>query len=198
MHGKATIVVRRKTASFFCSFPLCAVFSCFHTTDCEAYSFRTDGYGIFNVRTNLGVGRRGARQKQVCTRVDSEEHKNCCSPCPARGSNPGSSGLKSDSLATELRHPWRQETMNCHLCIIRFALVTNSRKRSRCYHCWDIIGTVRKYPKCSLIWCSKQAGIWKDETILVSRSWTTKRRTQWLYPTYLPVAHIGSSDSRPI
>ena len=32
-----------------------AVFLCDHTTGCEAYSFMTDGYGIFNVRTNLGA-----------------------------------------------------------------------------------------------------------------------------------------------
>ena len=35
--------------------PLWTVFSCFHTTSYEAYSFTTDGYGIFNVSTNLGV-----------------------------------------------------------------------------------------------------------------------------------------------
>ena len=38
-------------------FFLCAVFSCFHSTGCEAYSFTTDGYGIFNVRKNLGACR---------------------------------------------------------------------------------------------------------------------------------------------
>ena len=32
-----------------------AVFLCDHTTGCEAYSFTTDGYGIFNMRTNLGA-----------------------------------------------------------------------------------------------------------------------------------------------
>ena len=31
------------------------MFSCFQNTDCEAYSFTTDGYGIFNVRTNVGA-----------------------------------------------------------------------------------------------------------------------------------------------
>ena len=29
--------------------------------------------------------------------------KNCLSPCPGRGSNPGSSDLNSDALPTELR-----------------------------------------------------------------------------------------------
>ena len=31
----------------------CAVFSCFHTTGCEAYSFTSDGCGLFNVDPNL-------------------------------------------------------------------------------------------------------------------------------------------------
>ena len=49
--------------SFFCFVFLCffvyfcAVFSCFHATDCEAHSFTNDGYGIFNVRTNVGACR---------------------------------------------------------------------------------------------------------------------------------------------
>ena len=47
--------------------------------------------------------RRGwVRHQQVCTRVDSEGRKNCCSSCPARGSNPGSSDSNSDALTTEL------------------------------------------------------------------------------------------------
>ena len=33
------------------------VCSCAHTTGCEAYSFATDAYGIFNVRTNWGACR---------------------------------------------------------------------------------------------------------------------------------------------
>ena len=67
-----------------------AVFVCDRTTgcECEAYSFTTDGYGIFNVRTNVGAccahegeeggGVRGGwgggagTNKPVCTRVDSE------------------------------------------------------------------------------------------------------------------------------
>ena len=38
-------------------FLLCAVFSGFHTTGCEAYSLATDGFGIFNMRANLGACR---------------------------------------------------------------------------------------------------------------------------------------------
>ena len=82
---------------------MCAVFLCSHTTGCEAYSFATDRYGIFNVRTNLGACRTpftrwGSDTKQVCTRVDSEGQKNGPSPCPTRRSNPGPSDLNSDSL----------------------------------------------------------------------------------------------------
>ena len=44
----------------------------------------------------------------VTITVDSEGHKNCVFPCPARGSNPGSSDLNSDSLiTTEPRPPIR-------------------------------------------------------------------------------------------
>ena len=79
----------------------CAVFSCFHSTFCEACSFTTDGYGIFTVRTNVGVPytQRGFRHKQVCTRVDSGGHKHC----PARGSNLRPSDLNCDSPTSELR-----------------------------------------------------------------------------------------------
>ena len=53
-------------------FFLCAMFSCFYITGCEAYTFTTDGYGIFNVRTDLGAchtHQGGVRHKRVCTRV---------------------------------------------------------------------------------------------------------------------------------
>ena len=48
-----------------------AVFSCFHTTGWEAYSFTIDGYGIFKMRTG------GSDTNKLCTRVDSKGHKNC-------------------------------------------------------------------------------------------------------------------------
>ena len=72
--------------------PLCAVFSCFHTTVCEAYSFTVNGCRIFNVRTNLGACRthewRSGTNKsaQMLTR---KRQKNRSSPYPARGSNAG-------------------------------------------------------------------------------------------------------------
>ena len=44
---------------------------------CEALSFVTDGYGIFNMYTDLGTcsidTRRRVRHTHVCRRVDSEE-----------------------------------------------------------------------------------------------------------------------------
>ena len=47
-----------------------AVFVCDHTTGCESYSFTTDGYGIFNVRTNLGTCRtRHTKGGQAQTRL---------------------------------------------------------------------------------------------------------------------------------
>ena len=50
--GKRAATVRR----FQALFSLCTMFSCFHTNACEAYSFTTNGYGIFiNVRTNLAA-----------------------------------------------------------------------------------------------------------------------------------------------
>ena len=62
--------MKASSASQFFSFFLCAVFSCIHTTCCEAYSFMTDRYGTFNMRTKLGacctheVGWGGGGQEQ--------------------------------------------------------------------------------------------------------------------------------------
>ena len=60
-------------------FHLCAMFSCFYTTGCEMYSFTTDGYVIFNVRTAqiwvraVHTHERKSGTKQVCiARVDSD------------------------------------------------------------------------------------------------------------------------------
>ena len=50
-----------------------------------------------------GGGGGGVRHKEV---VDSEGHKSGMRPCPARGSNPGSSDGNSDALTTDLRPPW--------------------------------------------------------------------------------------------
>ena len=86
------------------------MFSYFYTTDCEAYSFTTDGYEIFNMHTHLGachtyeVGSGTDKSAQELTRMDKKEkeEKSCLSSNPTRGSNPGSSDLNSDVLTTEL------------------------------------------------------------------------------------------------
>ena len=82
MHGEfGSHSMALATQLFFFLFFLCAIFSCFHTTDFEAYSFATDGYEIFNVRTHLGTclthegGGGGVRHKRVCLRVDLEGQK---------------------------------------------------------------------------------------------------------------------------
>ena len=86
---------------------VCAVFLCDPTTDGEACSFMTDGYGIFNVRMHLGACRThegGSWHKQVCTRVDSGGGQtNGLSPCPARDLNQASLDYKSDAL--QLSYP---------------------------------------------------------------------------------------------
>ena len=110
MHGKFRLPSPGKARSHSMQFlvvvfSMCAVVSCFQSTGCDAYSFTTDGYRIFNVRTTLGVCHThegGVRHKQFCIRVDSEGQKNCSSPCPTRGSNPRSSDLNSDALTTDL------------------------------------------------------------------------------------------------
>ena len=80
-----------------------AVFLCDPTTGCEAFSFTTDGYGIFNVCTNLGVCRThkgGSGTNKSAQQLTRRDRKN--SPCPTRGSNPGSSDFNSEALTTEL------------------------------------------------------------------------------------------------
>ena len=102
--GKRTAIVRRYPA-FLIIFlpPLCSVLSCIHIAGCEAYSFTTYGYGIFNVRRNLGAcrrlrtkgreeggeGGRGVRHRQICTTADSERQtKNCPSNLHRQGIEP--------------------------------------------------------------------------------------------------------------
>ena len=82
MHGQFGLLSPGKASSHSTALPsfiftMCALFSCLHTTGCEAYSFTTDEYGIFNMHTNVGACRtheEGVKHKQdtVCTRVDSE------------------------------------------------------------------------------------------------------------------------------
>ena len=58
MHGKFGLVSPGTASSHSAALhtppPLHAVFSCFHTTSCGAYSFTTDGHGVCNVHANFG------------------------------------------------------------------------------------------------------------------------------------------------
>ena len=89
-------------------FFLCAMCLCFHTTGCDAYSFTTGGYGIVNVRTNLGscrIHEEGSGTNKSAEELTRMGQKNYYSHCPARGSNPGFSEFNSDPLTTELNPP---------------------------------------------------------------------------------------------
>ena len=91
-----------KTAlpSIFCFwFFLCAVFLCFYTTGCEAYSFTdTDGYGIFNMRTNWDACRTheggSGTKKNAQLRVDSEGTEKLVLTLPRQGIEPRVFGLE--------------------------------------------------------------------------------------------------------
>ena len=82
-------------------------FVCDHTTGCEGYSFTTDGHGIFIVLEHLGACRTRKDSGEVGGGSRSDTNKSAQeliadsegggggavlkAPCPARGSNPGSS-----------------------------------------------------------------------------------------------------------
>ena len=79
-----------------CLVTFVCVFSCFHTAGCEACSFTTDRYGIFNVRTYSGlcsIHDGGSGTYTSAQELPRRDQKTCTLPCPARGSNPGSSDL---------------------------------------------------------------------------------------------------------
>ena len=76
-----------------------AVCLCGHTTGFVAYSWQMAMGSLMCaqiwVRAVHTKGGSGTRSLHKLTR---ERQKNCPSPCPARGSNPGSLGLNSDAL----------------------------------------------------------------------------------------------------
>ena len=84
-----------------------SVYSIFCVTGCKAYSFTTDGYGIFNGRTQFcarrthegeGGGGSGTTNKSAQELTRRDRKKTCPSPCPTRGSTPWSLDLISDAL----------------------------------------------------------------------------------------------------
>ena len=76
----------------------------YHTAGCEAYSFTTDEYGIFNVSPIFGrvpyTRRAGPGTNKSAPRVDSEGQKKTqlTAPWPDVGLNPGSWYLNTDDL----------------------------------------------------------------------------------------------------
>ena len=110
--GKRAAIVQRYPAFFF--FPCVQFFRVSISPAVRHNSFTTDGYGIFNVRTNL-VHTKGP-QAQISLHkscLKGTYRKNCSSPCPTRGSNPGSLGLTSDSLSSEPRPPSKRVVVLC-------------------------------------------------------------------------------------
>ena len=71
-------------SQFFFSL-LCAEVSCLHTTGTEAYSFTTDGYGIFNVRANMGACRThegGSGTNKPAHELIRRDRKTVANPAP--------------------------------------------------------------------------------------------------------------------
>ena len=60
---------------------------CFDTTGCDAYSFTTDGYGIFNMRKNVGACQTHEGGSGTNKSAQELTQFSCPSPCPIRGSN---------------------------------------------------------------------------------------------------------------
>ena len=95
LQGKRAAMARRYPALLW-GFFLCEVFSCFHTTGYDAYSFTTDGYGIFNVRTDVGACRThedgSGTNKSEQELIGRTETTTVALPAPPGDRNPGSSG----------------------------------------------------------------------------------------------------------
>ena len=89
--------------TFFCGSSCVAVFLCFYATDCEAYSYATDGYGIFNVRTTLGACRttRTSLHKSGLGRTETTLFFTLF----RQGIEPWVLGLSFQRSSTELRTP---------------------------------------------------------------------------------------------
>ena len=102
----------------------CTVFSCFHTTGCEAYSVMTDGYRIFNMHTKGGV-----RHKQVCTRVDPEGYRKLSCTMPNLGMKPRvylNSGVLSNHWAMCFCGMYSFVHFDCSYSFLSILLLYNS------------------------------------------------------------------------
>ena len=120
---------RGATQLFFLFSCVQCFLSCFWPTGCEAYSFTTDGYGIFTVRTHLGARvpytdtkGGGQTQNQICTRrVDSEGQKICSLTLDQpRGPNPGVFGFEprlSNHRARDTQADAHTDTTRPRLCL---------------------------------------------------------------------------------
>ena len=104
--GKWAAIVWHYPAFFFFFFFLCVMFSCFHTTGCEAYSFVTDVYGIFNMHTHLGECLKGGQAQTSLHKswLGGTEKLSLTLSQPG-DLKPGSSDLNVDALTSELRSP---------------------------------------------------------------------------------------------
>ena len=83
--GKANSHSTALPCFVFCFLPVSATLSCFHTTGCGAYSFTTDGYGIFNVRTHLGACRThegGSGTNKSAQELTRRDRKTVPHPAP--------------------------------------------------------------------------------------------------------------------
>ena len=133
--------------------PLCAVLSRVSIPPAvtEAYSFTTDGYGIFNVRTHLGAHRdmKGwsstNKSAQDLTRRDRK--LNCLLPwAPPGDRTQESSGLNSDALTKSLRSPlivrmiifdcWQCRWMDFHFGYSNAIVAAPTSSLSQGVYCW--------------------------------------------------------------
>ena len=140
MHGKFGLLSAGKASSHTSDssdtkllllflFFMCAVFSCFHTTGCEAYSFTTDGYGIFNVRTNVGTYRthEGGCLLKASSWEEKEKEKKAYSPANRTGSpqeRPGGSAqeLTRRDKTTSVSLPAPPGDRTCRVFVFEFRL----------------------------------------------------------------------------
>ena len=93
LRGKRAAIARHKYPG--CLLLLCAMFSCFHTTGCEAYTLlRPMDMGSLTcaqirARAVHTKEERSGTKKSAQELIRADRKTICHPPCPARGSNPG-------------------------------------------------------------------------------------------------------------